>query len=127
MPLGISQTQVDSVTLLHLKGTLVAGGDVELLDGQVAALLQKGVTSILLDLGEVNYIDSSGIGALIRAYSSALQQNAAVKLYRLTRRVYDVLQITRLSSVFEIFNDLQKAVASFGEKASGPAPSQEGG
>jgi anti-sigma B factor antagonist len=127
MPLGISQTQVDSVTLLQLKGTLVAGSDVELLDGQVAALLQKGVTSILLDLGEVNYIDSSGIGALIRAYSSAMQKDAAVKLYRLTRRVYDVLQITRLSSVFEIFNDLPKAVASFGEKAEGPAPSREGG
>lgn len=127
MPLGISESQVDSVTLLHLKGTLVAGGDVELLDTQVLALLQKGVTRIILDLGELNYIDSSGIGALIRAYSSALQKNAAVKLYRLTRRVYDVLQITRLSSVFEIFNDLEKAVASFGEKAEGRAPSREGG
>jgi anti-sigma B factor antagonist len=127
MPLGISQSQVDSVTLLHLKGTLVAGGDVELLDSQVLALLQKGVTRIILDLGELNYIDSSGIGALIRAYSSALQKSAAVKLYRLTRRVYDVLQITRLSSVFEIFNDLEKAVASFREKAEGRAPSREGG
>jgi len=118
MPLAISESEVDSIIVVTLKGTLVAGSDIGLLDSKVQELLQRGVTRIVLDLGEVNYIDSTGIGALIRAYSSAAQKNAAVKLFRLTRRVYDVLQITRLSSVFEIFNDWQKAVASFGEKAA---------
>ena len=127
MPLGISDTQVESVTILHLKGTLVAGSDTDLLGSRVEALLKKGVTRILLDLGEVNYIDSSGIGALIRAYSSAQSQNAALKLFRLTRRVHDVLQITRLSTVFEIFNDQGKAIASFGEKAESSERSAQGG
>jgi anti-sigma B factor antagonist len=127
MPLGISDSQVESVTLLHLKGTLVAGSDTELLDSKMQELLKRGVTQILLDLGEVNYIDSSGIGALVRAYSSAQRENAALKLYRLTRRVHDVLQITRLSTVFEIFNDQGKAIASFREKAEGHEPSRQGG
>jgi anti-sigma B factor antagonist len=127
MPLEISDSQVESVTLLHLKGTLVAGSDTELLDSKMQALLKRGVTRILLDLGEVNYIDSSGIGALIRAYSSAQREGGTLKLYRLTRRVHDVLQITRLSSVFEIYSDEGKAIASFREKAKSREPSGEGG
>jgi anti-sigma B factor antagonist len=126
MPLGISESQIESVTLLHLKGTLVAGSDTELLDSRMQALLKQGVTQILLDLGEVNYIDSSGIGALIRAYSAALNENIVLKLCRLTRRVHDVLQITRLSSVFEIYSDQAKAVASFREKAGSQEPSSQG-
>jgi len=127
MPLGISDSQVESVTLLHLKGTLVAGSDTELLDSAVQAHLKRGVRRILLDLGEVNYIDSSGIGALVRAYSNAQRENAALKLYRLTRRVHDVLQITRLSTVFEIYNDQGKAIASFREKAESREPFGQGG
>jgi anti-sigma B factor antagonist len=127
MPLAISESEADSIIVVALKGTLVAGSDIGLLNSKVQELLERGVTRIVLDLGEVNYIDSSGIGALIRAYSTAVQKNAAVKLFRLTRRVYDVLQITRLSSVFEIFNDWQKAVASFEGKAGGKGSSGEGG
>ena len=127
MPLGIAESQVESVTLLHLKGTLVVGGDVELLDNKVLALLGRGVTKILLDLGELNYVDSSGIGALVRAYSTAKEKTAAVKLYRLTRRVHDVLQVTRLNTVFEIFSDQEKEIASFGEKAGSSEPSGQGG
>ncbi|MBZ5515472.1 MAG: STAS domain-containing protein [Acidobacteriia bacterium] len=118
MPITISESVIGSVTVVILKGTLVAGGDIDLLNSTVQALVQRGVTGIILDLGEVNYLDSSGIGALIRAYSYAVQNNAAVKLCRLTRRVHDVLQIARLSSAFEIFNDVEKAAASFEKKAA---------
>jgi len=113
MPLEITESKTDSVILLTLRGTLVMGRDTELLTEKVLGLLDAGETQILLDLGQVSFIDSTGISALIRAYSSAMTRGAAVKLLRLTRRVYDVLQITRLSSVFEIYNELEKAVASF--------------
>jgi anti-sigma B factor antagonist len=119
MPLGISQSKIDSVALLLLKGTMVAGKDTELLTGAVSELLEAGQSQIVLDMGQVNYIDSTGIGALVRSYNLAMAKGAAVKLLHLTKRIHDVLQITRLSTVFEIYDDPQKALASFAP------PSQE--
>jgi len=115
MPLGISQSKVDSVALLMLKGTVVAGKDTEVLAGAVSAQLEAGQLQIIMDLGQVNYIDSTGIGALVRCYNLAREKGGAVKLLHLTKRIHDVLQITRLSSVFEIYDDQQKALASFSE------------
>lgn len=112
-----TRSKVDSITLLSLKGTIVAGRDSEVLTELVAEFLEGGETRIILDLAQVNFIDSTGIGALIRVHSSAMRKAAAVKLLHLTKRVYDVLQITRLSSVFEIYDDLEKAKASFGGTA----------
>lgn len=114
MPLEISDALLDSVTILTLKGTLVFGRDTELLTSKVEEVLTTGETHIILDLAQINFIDSSGIGALVRIYTAAERRGARVKLLRLTKRVHDVLQITRLSSVYEIYDDPQKAVASFG-------------
>ena len=113
MPLGISQSKIDSVAVVLLKGTMVAGKDTELLAGAVSELLEAGQLQIILDLGQVNYIDSTGIGALVRSYNLAMAKGASVKLLHLTKRIHDVLQITRLSTVFEIYDDQQKALASF--------------
>jgi len=112
-----TRSKVDSVTLLGLKGTIVAGNDSEALHSLVGEFLAAGETRIILDLAQVNFIDSTGIGALIRVHSAAMRKGASVKLLHLTKRVYDVLQITRLSSVFEIFDDLEKAKAAFGGTA----------
>jgi anti-sigma B factor antagonist len=114
MALEITRSKIDSVTLLILKGRIVAGTDSELLNDQVLELLEAGETRIILDLAQVTFIDSTGIGTLIRVHTAAMRKSAAVKLLHLTKRVYDVLQITRLSSVFGIYDDLQKAAASFG-------------
>jgi len=114
MALEITRSKIDSVTLLILKGRIVAGTDSELLNDQVLELLEAGETRIILDLAQVTFIDSTGIGTLIRVHTAAMRKSAAVKLLHLTKRVYDVLQITRLSSVFGIYDDLQKATASFG-------------
>jgi anti-sigma B factor antagonist len=114
MALETTRSKIDSVTLLSLKGRIVAGTDSELLNDQVLELLEAGETRIILDLGQVTFIDSTGIGTLIRVHTAAMRKSAAVKLLHLTKRVYDVLQITRLSSVFEIYDDPQKAAASFG-------------
>lgn len=113
MPLELSFSKIDSINLGMLKGTIVAGNDKELLITKAQELLDAGETRIILDLGQVNYVDSTGIGALVHIHTTAERKGAAVKLLNLTKRIHDVLQITRLSSVFGIYSDLQKAIESF--------------
>ncbi len=113
MPLDFSHSKVDPVTLVTLKGTIVAGNDTELLTRRTQELLEAGETRIIVDLGQVKFIDSMGIGALMSISKAAMRISGSVKLLHLTKQIHDVLQITRLSSVFGIYDDLQKAIASF--------------
>jgi anti-sigma B factor antagonist len=104
---------LDGVTVLDLSGRITLGeGSVQLRDA-IRDLIAKGQHSILLDLGEVNYIDSSGLGELVSAYTTARNQGAALKLLKLTKKVHDLLQLTKLYTVFEIFDDEASAIASF--------------
>ncbi len=119
MPLELSVSKVESITVVTLKGTIIAGNDKELLMSKADELLNAGETRIIFDLGLVNYVDSTGIGALVHIHTAAERKGAAVKLLNLTKRIHDVLQITRLSSVFGIFSDLQKAIESFEGTAGG--------
>jgi anti-sigma B factor antagonist len=114
MALAFSTEKVDSVVVATLKGTIIAGGDTESLMKRVTELLDSGETRIVFDLGQVNYVDSTGIGTLLRAEAAAARKGAAIKLANLTKRIHDVLQVTRLSAVFTIFDGADKAVASFG-------------
>lgn len=114
MSLELSQSKTDSVTVFTLKGTIIAGKDTELLTARVQERLEAGETRILLDFAQITFIDSTGISAIIKTHLSAMREGGSVKLVHLTKRIYDVLQITRLSSVFEIYDDIQKALASFG-------------
>jgi len=113
MPLNFSTAKVDSVVVATLKGTIIGGGDTEVLMKRVKELLDAGETKIVLDLGQVNYMDSTGIGTLFRAAAAAANKGAAIKLANLTKRTHDILQVTRLSEVFAILDDPEKAVASF--------------
>jgi anti-sigma B factor antagonist len=113
MPLELSISKVESISVATLKGTIVAGNDKDLLIAKAEELLNAGETRIILDLGQVNYVDSTGIGALVHIHTTAERKGAAVKLLNLTKRIHDVLQITRLSTVFGIYSDLQKAIESF--------------
>jgi anti-sigma B factor antagonist len=119
MSLELSHSKTDAVVVLTLKGTIVAGKDTEHLTGSVQGFLEAGDTRILLDFALVTFIDSTGISAIIKTHLSAMRKGGSVKLVNLTKRIYDVLQITRLSSVFEIFDDTQKALASFGSSPEG--------
>ena len=119
MPVELSISKVDSVSVVTLKGTIIAGNDKELLMARAEELLEAGETRIILDLGQVNYVDSTGIGALVHIHTTAERRGATVKLLNLTKRIHDVLQITRLSTVFGIYSDLQKAIESFGGAAGG--------
>jgi anti-sigma B factor antagonist len=109
----ISTRQVDGVTVLDTSGRITLGeGSVQLRDA-VRDLLSKGQKHILLNLGDVNYIDSSGIGELVSAFTTAKNQGGELKLLNLTRKVHDLLQITKLYTVFDVKDDEASAIASF--------------
>jgi anti-sigma B factor antagonist len=79
----------------------------------IRGLIGKGKKNVLLNMGEVSYIDSSGLGELVSAYTTAKNQQAEVKLLNLTRKVHDLLQLTKLYTVFDIKDDEASAIASF--------------
>ena len=113
MSMKVSTRQVDGITILDLSGRITLGeGSVQLRDA-VRDLLSKGQKRILLNLGDVNYIDSSGIGELVSAYTTVRNQGGELKLLNLTKKVHDLLQITKLYTVFDIKDDEASAIASF--------------
>ena len=113
MALTIASREVDGVTILDLGGRITLGeGSVQLRDA-IRGLISKGKKSILLNLGDVNYIDSSGLGELVSAFTTAKNQQAEVKLLNLTKKVHDLLQLTKLYTVFDIQDDEAGAIASF--------------
>ena len=115
MSMKVSTRQVDGVTVLDLSGRITLGeGSVQLRDA-VRSLLSKGSKNILLNLGEVNYIDSSGIGELVSAFTTVRNQGGDMKLLNLTKKVHDLLQITKLYTVFDIKDDEATAIAAFGK------------
>jgi anti-sigma B factor antagonist len=114
--------QVDGVTVLDLNGRITLGEGSVVLRDAVRDVLKKGSNQILLNLGNVDYIDSSGIGELVSAYTTVKSAGGELKLLHLTKKVHDLLQITKLYTVFDIKDDEAAAIASFvnyGE--SGPA------
>jgi anti-sigma B factor antagonist len=113
MALKIASREVAGVSILDLSGRITLGeGSVQLREA-IRGLIGKGKKQILLNLGEVNYIDSSGLGELVSAFTTAKNQQADVKLLNLTKKVHDLLQLTKLVTVFDIKNDEASAIASF--------------
>jgi anti-sigma B factor antagonist len=111
--LTIASREVDGVTVLDLSGRITLGeGSVQLRDA-VRDLIGKGQKSILLNLADVNYIDSSGLGELVSAYTTARNQGASLKLLNLTKKVHDLLQLTKLYTVFDIYDDEASAIGSY--------------
>jgi len=109
----VTTRQVDGVTILDLSGRITLGeGSVQLRDA-IRDLLAKGSKQILLNLADVNYIDSSGIGELVSAYTTVRNQGGELKLLNLTKKVHDLLQITKLYTVFDVKDDEASAIASF--------------
>jgi anti-sigma B factor antagonist len=110
--------QVGHVAVVDLSGRIMLGEESAALRELVASLLSKGNRDILFNLAEVQYIDSSGLGALVSGLTSVRKQGGHLKLLKLTNKVTDVLQITKLYTVFDIFDDEQAAVNSFGPLAT---------
>lgn len=113
MSLSTSMRDVSGVVIVDLSGRITLGEASGKLRDTVRDLLSKGNKKILLNLGDVTYIDSSGLGELVSSYTTAANQGAKVKLLNVQKKVNDLLQITKLYTVFDSFDDESKAVASY--------------
>jgi anti-sigma B factor antagonist len=111
--LKITNREADQVVILDITGRIVLGDELETLRGAVQSLLTQGKKKIILNLAEVSYIDSSGVGELVRSFTSVRNQGGELKLLNLTQKVHDVLHVTKLYTVFDIRDDEFKAVKSF--------------
>jgi len=108
-----STRQVDGVTVVDLSGRITLGEGSVVLRDMVRDLIGKGERKILLNLGDVTYIDSSGIGELVSAFTTVRNQGGELKLLKLTKKVHDLLQITKLYTVFDVKDDEAAAIGSF--------------
>jgi anti-sigma B factor antagonist len=106
--------QVGGVTVVDVSGRITLGEGNVILREIVRDLAEKGKKAIVLNLGEVQYIDSSGVGELVKAHTTIRNQGGQLKLANLNKRVHDLLEMTRLSSVFDIQKDETSAIESFG-------------
>ena len=106
MAIFIVEKIVDGVMMVDLRGRITLGPETETVRTKLKELLSAGQHRIILNLGEVTYLDSVGLGTLIAGYTSARNAGGNLKLLHLPRGVQQLLQITRLSTVFEIYEDL---------------------
>jgi anti-sigma B factor antagonist len=111
--LKLNTRQVGDVTVVDAAGRITLGEGSSAFRDTIKELVNKGHKKILVNLGEVTYIDSSGIGELVSGYTTVSNAGGQLKLLNLTKRVHDLLQITKLYTVFEVFDDEAKALASF--------------
>jgi anti-sigma B factor antagonist len=113
MSMKVTTRQVDGVMVLDLSGRITLGeGSVTLRDA-IHDSLGKGSKKILLNLGNISYIDSSGIGELVSAFTSVKNAGGDLKLLNLTKKVHDLLQITKLYTVFDIWDNETSAITAF--------------
>jgi anti-sigma B factor antagonist len=109
----IEERVVDDVTILDLKGKITLGEGDEALKDKVNSLALQNRKRILLNLGDVPYIDSAGLGEIVRTYTTISRQGGQLKLVNLTKRITDLLSITKLLTVFETFDSEADALQSF--------------
>ncbi len=105
--------QVNGVSIVDLSGRITLGEGSVLLRDTVRDLIAKGQKKILLNLGDVTYIDSSGIGELVSAFTTVRNHGGELKLLNLTKKVHDLLQITKLYTVFDVKDDEAAAIGAF--------------
>lgn len=113
MTMKANNRQVNGVTIVDMSGRITLGEGSVILRDSIKDLLGRGQKKILLNLGDVSYIDSSGIGELVSAFTSVRNQGGELKLLKLTKKVHDLLQITKLYTVFDIKDDETDAIRSF--------------
>jgi anti-sigma B factor antagonist len=109
----LTSRQVGDVTVMDAAGRITLGEGASMFRDAIRELVAKGNKKVLLNLGEVSYIDSSGIGELVSGFTTVTNSGGQLKLVGLSKRVKDLLQITKLYTVFEVFDDETEAVRSF--------------
>jgi len=113
MSVKLNTRQVGDVTVIDVSGRITLGEGSSVIRDEMHALTGKGIKKVLLNLGDVTYIDSSGIGELVTGYTTLANAGGTMKLLHLTKRVKDLLQITKLYTVFDVHDDEAHAVRSF--------------
>jgi anti-sigma B factor antagonist len=113
----ITNKEVDGVSLVALDGRIVLGEESTQLREKVKSLIVEGKKKIVLNMANVKYIDSAGLGILVAAHVSAKTQGASLHLCNLGDKFHDVLQLTRLLTVFNVFDNESEAIRSFGPNA----------
>ena len=114
MSIKITNKNVNDVAVLGIAGRITIGEETKQFRDSSRGTVNDGKNRILLDLGEVSYIDSTGLGEFVSSLSHVKGNGGQLKLLNLTKKVHDLLQITKLATVFEIFEDESAAVESFG-------------
>ena len=111
--LNISERQVGDITILDMDGRITIGEGSVALRTAIRRLLEEGKKKILLNLAKVGYIDSSGIGELVSSYTAINKESGQLKLLNLTQKLQDLLTITKLLTVFDVYESEEEALASF--------------
>ena len=114
MALKMTNREVDGVSVIELEGRVVLGEESNALRETVKSMLAAGKKKIVLDMEQVTYIDSAGLGALVAAHHSARTQGASLKLSHLGVKFKEILQVTKLLTVFDVYDSESAAIASFG-------------
>ena len=109
----IAERETGSVTVLDLSGKITLGEGDTMLKDKLHSLLHQGKKNVLLNLAEVNYVDSAGLGALVSAYTTVTREGGSLKLANITRKLQDLLSITKLLTVFETFDSEDEALRSY--------------
>src|SRR5215831_1827385 len=123
MGLKVTERQAGGITILDINGRIVLGKETALLRDSIHDQIARGRKSIVLNLSEVPYIDSTGIGELTGAAQAIRRQGGDLKLLNLTRRVRDMVEVVKLGTIFELFDDEAAALKSFpGDQKQDPGP-----
>ena len=109
----IEKRKVGDVAIFDLKGKILAGEGIDVLRETVNTAVNENETKILFNFKDVPYLDSTGLGEVVRSYTSVKNKGGMVKILNLTNKVQDLLSVTKLITVFETFNDENEAVKSF--------------
>jgi anti-sigma B factor antagonist len=117
MQLKLAKRTVDGILAIECSGRIVFGDETSLLRDEVKQALQNNVKRIVLNLGDVNYIDSGGLGTIVALHTTAHNAGGSVKLANLTKRVGDLMQVTKLLTVFEVYNSEYEALEAFRQAA----------
>ncbi len=113
MALKMTSREVDGISILTLEGRIVLGEESNALREQVKSMLAAGKRKVVLNMGQVTYIDSAGLGTLVAAHHSARTQGATLKLSNLGKKFQEILQVTKLLTVFEVYDSEAAAISSF--------------
>lgn len=114
MALRIEVKESDGVTVMTMAGRVTLGDESNEVRTKIKEVLAEGKKRVVLDLGEVSYIDSAGLGALVSAYTSARNGGGEIKLASVTKRFHELLNITKLVTIFDVHDSVADAVKSFG-------------